>query len=45
MSTSGLSRGVHVLCNASDQFLKDYSWVKSTMARIILVADDASPSM
>jgi len=45
LSTSGLSRGVHVLCNASEQLLKDYSWAKSTLAKIILVADDAGPSM
>ncbi len=45
LSTSGLSRGVHVLCNASEQLLQDYSWARSTLAKIILVADDAGPSM
>ena len=45
LSTSGLSRGVHVLCNASEELLKDYSWAKATFAKIILVADDAGPSM
>ena len=45
LSTSGLSRGVHVLCNASEQLLKDYSWAKATFAKIVLVADDAGPSM
>jgi len=45
LGATGLTRGVHVISNASEAFLKDYSWVKSTRAKIILVADDAGESM
>ena len=45
LSISGLARAVHVLGNASEQFLRDYTWVKSTLAKVVLVADDVGPSM
>ena len=45
LGATGLTRGVHVISNASEAFLKDYSWVKSTRAKIVLVADDAGQSM
>ena len=45
LSNSGLSRGVHVLCNAAEQLLNDYSWAKPTLSKIVLVADDGGPSM
>ena len=45
LTTTGLSRCVHVIANASEQFLNDYSWVKAERAKIVLVADDASQSM
>ena len=45
LATTGLARCVHVIANASEQFLKDYSWVKAAQAKIVLVADDSSRSM
>ena len=43
--STGLVRSVHVISNASEHFLKDFAFVKRTHAKIILVADDAGPSM
>ena len=41
----GLMPSAHVISNASQTFLKDFSFAKTTQAKIILVADDASPGM
>ena len=43
--STGLVRSVHVISNASEYFLKDFAFAKRTHAKIILVADDAGPSM
>ena len=43
LTSNGLARCVHVVSNASEQFLKAFA--KKTHAKIILVADDAGPSM
>ena len=43
LTANGLARCVHVISNAS--FLKDFASAKKTHAKIILVADDAGPSM
>ncbi len=45
LTPTGLVRSVHVISNASEQFLKGFAFVKKTQAKIILVADDAGPSM
>ena len=45
LGANGLARGVHVVSSASEQFLKDFAFAKQTLARIVLVADDASASM
>ena len=45
LTSTGLMRNVHVISNASEQFLKDFTIVKKTQAKIILVADDAGPGM
>ena len=45
LTSTGLASCVHVISNASEQFLKDCAFVKKTLAKIILVADDAGPGM
>ena len=45
LTSTGLMRSVHVISNASEQFLKDFAFAKKTHAKIVLVADDAGPSM
>ena len=46
LTSTGLMRSVHVISNASEHFLKEFAFVKrAPHAKIILVADDASPSM
>ena len=40
LTSAGLKANVHVVSNASDEFLKDLAFVKSAQAKIILVADD-----
>ena len=45
LTSTGLVRSVHVISNASEHFLKDFAFAKRTQAKIILVADDAGPSM
>ena len=45
LSPSGLARSVQLLDNASEQFLRDYTWASSTLAKVVLVADDVGPSM
>ena len=45
LTANGLARCVHVISNAGEQFLKDMAFAKKTHAKIILVADDAGPSM
>ena len=34
-----------MISNASEQFLKEFAFVKKTQAKIILEADDAGPSI
>ena len=41
----GLVGSVHVISNASQDFLKEFAFVKTAHAKIILVCDDASPGM
>ena len=43
--STGLARSVQLLDNASEQFLRDYTWANSTLAKVVLVADDVGPSM
>ena len=45
LTSTGLAGCVHVVSNASEQFLTDFAFAKKTKAKIILVADDAGPSM
>ena len=49
LTANGLGRCVHVISNASEQFLKEFlkdmAFAKKTHAKIILVADDAGCSM
>ena len=45
LTDEGLLGSVHVISNASEDFLKEFAFVKKTQAKIILVADDASQSM
>jgi len=45
LTANGLARCVHVISNASEQFAKDFAFAKKTQGKIILVADDAGPSM
>lgn len=45
LTSTWLAGCAHVISNASDQFLKDFAFTKKTQAKIILVADDAGPSM
>ena len=46
LTSTGLMGCVHVISNASEQFLKDFASVmRTTHAKLILVADDAGPSM
>ena len=45
LTANGLARCVHVISNAGEQFLEDMAIAKKTHAKIILVADDAGPSM
>ena len=45
LTANGLARCVHVISNASEQFLKDYKPFAETHAKILLMADDAGPSM
>ncbi len=45
LTANGLARSVHVISNASEQFLKDFASAKKTQGKIILVADDAGPGM
>ena len=40
-----MARSTHVVSNASEQFLKDLAFAKKVQGKIILVADDAGPSM
>ena len=42
LSSAGLMTSVHVVSNASEEFLKDLASVKKVQAKIILVANDAS---
>ena len=44
LTAKRLARCVHVISNASEQFLKDFAFAKKTHAKIILVADDAGCS-
>ena len=44
LTANGLARCVHVISNASEQFLKDYKPFAETHAKILLMADDAGPS-
>ena len=45
LTPSGVARSTHVVSNASELFLKDFAFAKKTHASIILVTDDAGPSM
>ena len=45
LTANELARCVHVVSNASEQFLHDFAIVKKTRAKHILVADDAGPSL
>ena len=45
LAPKGLSGCVHVVSNASEQFLKDFAFAKKTRAKMILVADDAGQSI
>ena len=45
LSATGLTPCAHVLCNASEHAFKDYSWVKTTRVKILLVADDVGQSI
>ena len=45
LTANGLARCVHVISNASEQFLKDHKPFAETHAKILLMADDAGPSM
>ena len=45
LAANRLARCVHVISNASEQLLHDFAFAKNTQAKIILVADDAGPSM
>ena len=45
LTANGLARCVHVISNASEQFLKDYKPFAETHAKILLMAGDAGPSM
>ena len=45
LAPTGLSGCVHVVSNASEQFLKDFAFVKKAQAKIILAADDAGQSI
>ena len=45
LTDEGLLGSVHVISNASEDFLKEFAFVKKTQAKIILVADDVSPGM
>ena len=45
LTASGLACCVHVISNASEQFVKDFAFVRMTLSKIILVADDAGPSL
>ena len=40
LTSAGLMTSVHVVSNASEEFLKDLASVKKVQAKIILVADD-----
>ena len=41
LTSAGLKTNVHVVSNASNEFLKDLAFVEKVQAKIILVADDA----
>ena len=41
LTSAGLRSSVHVVSNATDDFLRDFAFVKKVQAKIILVADDA----
>ena len=41
LTSAGLRSNVHVVSNATDDFLRDFAFVKKVQAKIILVADDA----
>ena len=45
LTANGLARCLHAISNASEQFLHDFAFAKKTHAKIIMVADDAGPSM
>ena len=45
LTPDGVARSIHVVSSASESFLKDFASAKKTHAKIILVADDAGPSM
>ena len=45
LTPSGVARSTHVVSNASELFLKDFAFAKTTHAKIILVTDDAGCSM
>ena len=45
LTPDGVARSIHVVSSASESFLKDFTSAKKTHAKIILVADDAGPSM
>ena len=40
LTSAGLKTNVHVVSNASDEFLRDLAFAKNVQAKIILVADD-----
>ena len=45
LTPDGVARSIHVVSSASESFLNDYTFAKKPNAKIILVADDAGPSM
>ena len=45
LTADGLARCVHVISNASEQFLKGHKPFAETHAKILLMADDAGPTM
>ena len=45
LTREGLLGSVHVISNASQDFLKEFAFVKTVHAKIILVCDDATPGM
>ena len=45
LTPAGLKTNVHVVSNASEEFLRDFTFVKTALTKIILVADYTSAGM